>query len=153
MKFLLTATLIATTLAWPVRAFDVDEGRDELIDRLGAFTVSDLTVGVTGNISIGGPCHVDGRLFIYNLILKNDRAGPFFEVELQPSGEFALALVSHDYSERPREIVPWYALDFEECLDEQPASAIELFPVATVDGFTTYSAWLDHIFYIYNVEQ
>lgn len=154
MKHLLTAALIATALASPVRAFDVDISRDELVRLMGRHTVSELSVGVTGAIPTSAACHMNGKLFIYNTVLNDDRKLTFFDIELQPNGEFALTFVNNDYSGQPKDTVHWMSLSFRGC-DPRMIDLMmgEIYPVATIDGFTSYSTWIDSLISTYDLAE
>lgn len=153
MKHLLTTALIATAFASPLRAFDVDVSRDELVRLMGRYTVSELSVGVTGAIRTNAACHMDGKLFIYNSVLNDDRKYSFFDAELQPNGEFALTFVNNDYDEQPNDTVSWNSISFRGCDPRMIDLTGGIYPVASIDGFTSYSTWLDSVTSIYVMEE
>ena len=153
MKHLLTAALIATALASPVRAFDVDISRDELVRLMGDHTVSELSVGVTGAIPTNAACHMDGKLFIYNTVLNDNRKLSFFDAELQPNGEFALTFVNNDYTGQPTNTLYWSSSAFRGCDPNMIDRMGGIYPVATVDGFTSYSAWIESLISTYDLAE
>lgn len=152
MKRLLTLTLIASGLASPMSAFDLDINRSEALERIGVFTVSDLSVGVTGLVSVNFVCGLEGDLYVYNMVLKGDRKFTFFEIELQPNGEFALNFVNNNWEAEPNNTVTASALMFGNCNPSTIELLDGIFPVASVDGFTSYSEWIDHMLTTYEID-
>ena len=152
MKRLLTLTLIASGLASPLSAFDLDINRSEALERIGVFTVSDLSVGVTGLVSVNFVCGLEGDLYVYNMVLKGDRKFTFFEIELQPNGEFALTFVNNNWEAEPINTVTATELTFGNCNPRTIELVDGIFPVGSVDGFTSYSDWIDHMLTTYEID-
>lgn len=153
MKRLLTLTLIASSLASSVRAFDLDISRDQALERMGLFTVSDLSVGVQGSISPNFVCRIDADLYVYNTVLKSDRKFEFYEIERQPNGEFTLSFVNNTWDEQPSDTVQWPSLVFSLCYQQTIELMDGIFPIASIDGYTSYSNWLDHMLATYEVDK
>ena len=152
MKRLLTIALVVSGFSSPLGAFDIDVTRAELLERFGVFTISDLALGQTGLASANNACHSDGKLYIYNALLRTDRKFNHFEVELQPNGQYKLTFVNNDWDEQPQENIGFNAVAFRSCNQQTMDAMGGILPVESVDGFSSYSEWLDHMLTTYEID-
>ena len=153
MKHLVTAALITTALTSPARAFDIDLSYAEVRDGFDIVTVSDLSVGVRGSIELAHACEDGGKLFIYNSYLKTDTRFGFFHVERLPNGEFALDFINNDEEGQHIWNTSIDSITFTACNPRLVDRFGGYFPVATLDGHSTYLDWLDHVASRYNVRK
>lgn len=152
LQHLLTATLIATTLASPVSAFDVDVDEREVDRMLGRYRLSEINVGQVASMRVGSVCEQDNQLYILNGAVFEFRNIDQFEARRLPDGSFDLTFVSYNFSgERDDEIYS-YVLTFDSCDYARLTEGVtESFRVNSVDGFTRYSEWLEFMLETYEI--
>ena len=153
MKRIILAVTVAATFASPVGAFDIDYSYAEVRDGFEIVTVSDLSVGVKGSIELAHACEDGGKLFIYNSALKTDTRFSFFHVELLPNGEFALSFINNDEEGQHIWNTSIDSITFTACDPHIIDRFGGYFPVATLDGHSTYLDWLDHVASRYSVRK
>jgi hypothetical protein len=153
VKKLSTLALIATSLASPLTAFELDISRKEIAERFEVFTVSDLALGQTGLVRAYYACYLGGQLHLYNAVLESDRRFSNFEVELQPSGRYRLTFFINDWDEKPQTQINFNNVVFESCEEQMIDFMDGAFPVESIDGFTRYSDWLENILATYEIER
>lgn len=144
MKKFISIALIAIGLASPVSAFDVDLNRREAFHDMGVYSVGDLAVSVKALIYTGFVCEKDQRLYLYDVPLSPISSNVYYEIQLRPDGTFDLTMKFEN------DVVPssiWYnTLVFHECHGAtRNVTGTDLFPVNSIDGYTTYSDWLSYM--------
>ncbi len=140
------AVLLLSANGAAADGFRIDIPRGDAVRAIGGTTVGDLPVGGSGYIPAGfyGWCVEGSQLYVPldTQLVDADSYDAFMEVTLLQGGQVALTSYEIDFPAVDFD----YNLHFPTCRDLVEAGAISSpqgYEVATIDGTTSLSAWIN----------